>query len=49
MHGQERIEQMGQPDPLRFRDQAEQVSIAVEAPGSARLDDFQDGLVIPIK
>jgi hypothetical protein len=46
MHGQHRIEQVGQADALGLGNQAEQRAIAVETPGPALFDDFQRGFVV---
>jgi hypothetical protein len=47
--GEYRIEQVRQPNPMRFRDQPEGSPITVEAPRPAMLSDFEPGLVVPIK
>ena len=49
MHGQDRIEEMRQPDAMRLRHEAKQGAVPVEAPGAARLGHRQARLVVPIK
>ena len=46
---QHRVEQMGQPDALRFGHQPEQRAVAVEAPGPALLDDLEPRLVVAVE
>ena len=40
---------MGEANPLRLGDQAEQRAVAVEAPGSPDFDDFEPGLVVAVQ
>jgi hypothetical protein len=40
-HSEQRIEEMGQPDAVGFRDQAEELAVAVEALRSAGLGDLE--------
>jgi hypothetical protein len=49
VNSQHRIEQMRQANPLRFRDQPEQRAIAVETPGTAKLDDLQRRLAVAVQ
>ena len=44
--GEARVKQMSEVDPVRFRDQAEQLPVAVKAPRSASFTDFQSGFAI---
>ena len=39
---------MREPDPVRLRDEPESSAVAVEAPGTALLDDFEAGFVVPV-
>ena len=41
--GEQRVEQVGQADPLRLGDQPEQRAVAVEAPRPALLHDLEAG------
>jgi hypothetical protein len=43
MNGQPGIEEMRQPDPIRFRDKPEKRAIAVKTPRSAHFYDFEGG------
>jgi hypothetical protein len=43
---QQRIEQVGQADALCFRDQPNERSVAIEAPGPTLLDDLQARFVV---
>src|ERR1019366_8745932 len=36
-------------NPVRLRDQAEQLAVAVEAPRSTGFADFQGGFAVPVK
>ena len=47
--GEQRIEQMGQVDPVRLGDQAEQLPVAVEAPRPPGFADFEGRLAVPVK
>ena len=47
--GKQRIKQVGQPDAVRFGKQAEQRAVAVEAPGPARLHDFERRLAVAVE
>ena len=49
VHGEHGIEEMGEADPLRFGDEAEQRAVAVEAPGPSGLDDLEPGLVVTVQ
>jgi hypothetical protein len=49
VHGEHRIEQIGQPDALGFGHQSEQMPVAVEAPGSSGLDDLDGRLAVPVE
>ena len=40
---------MGEPDPLRLRDQPKKGAVPVEAPGPARLDDLEAVLIVPVE
>ena len=40
---------MGEADPLRLGDQAEQGAVTVEAPGSTELDDLETELVVTVQ
>jgi hypothetical protein len=44
--GEERIEEVGQVDPVRFRNQAKQLAVTIEAPRPTGLADFQRGLAV---
>jgi hypothetical protein len=39
--GQNRIEEMRQPNPMRLGHQSEEVPVAIEAPGTPNLDDLK--------
>src|SRR5262245_3255652 len=45
MDGEDGIEQVRQPNPLRLRDQSEQRPVAIETPRSARFGDLESGFV----
>ena len=47
--GQQRVKQVGEPDSVRFGQQAEQCAVAVEAPRPACLRDFERRLAVAIK
>ena len=49
MHRQYRIEKVGKPNALGFRDETKECSVAVEAPRSTLLDDFKPGFVMLVK
>ena len=46
--GQDRVEEVREPDAVRFRDQAEARTVAVEAPRPARRDNFEARLVVTV-
>ena len=48
MHGEHRVEQVGETDTMRLRDEAEQMPVAIEAPGTAVLNDLKSRLVMPV-
>src|SRR6516164_2667798 len=43
------IEEMREPDAMRFGDQAEQVPVAVEAPGPSLRCDFDARFIVPVQ
>ena len=49
MDRQHRVEQMREPDSLRFGDQPEQSAVPVERPCPALLDKLQPGLVFAVE
>ena len=49
VHGEHGVEEMGEADPLRLGDQAEQHAVSVEAPGPPDLDDLEPGLVVAVQ
>jgi hypothetical protein len=49
VHGENRIEKVRQTDTMRLRNQAEQMPIAVEAPGSPVLHNLYPRLVMAIE
>src|SRR5690606_6449136 len=49
VHRQDRIEQVREPDAVRFRYEPEKRSVGVEAPRAALLDDLQPGFVVPVE
>ncbi len=49
VHRQDRVEQVGQPNAMGLRHQAEKGAVAVEAPGSALFHQLQAGLVVAVK
>jgi len=49
MHGQHRIEEMGEADPMRFRHKTKQISVAVEAPRAAFCRNLDTRLIVPIE
>lgn len=46
---QVRVEQVGQVNPVRLRREAEQIAIALEAPDTSGVDDFQPCFVLAIQ
>jgi hypothetical protein len=44
-----RIEEAREPDAVRFGDQSKEGPVAIEAPGAARPDHFETGLVVPVE
>ena len=46
---QDRVEEMRQPDAVRFGDEAEECAVTVETPGATLFDDFDPGLVVPVE
>src|ERR1019366_7389339 len=49
VYGEHRIEQVRQTDTMRLRDEAEQMPVAVKAPGAAVLQDLEARLVMAIE
>ena len=49
VHREHGVEEMGEADPLRLGDEAEQRAVPVEAPGPSGLDDLQPGLVVTVQ
>ena len=49
VHGEHRVEEMRQVDPLRLGDHAEQRAVSVEAPWAADLDDLDPGFVVTVQ
>ncbi len=49
VNGQQRVEEMGQSNAVRLRDQTEQSAVAVEAPRPAVLDDRETWFVFAIE
>ena len=49
VHRQQRIEQVRQPDAVRFRDEPEQISEAVKTPRPPRGCDLKRGLVVAVQ
>ena len=49
MYREHRVEQMRETDAMRLRNEAEQMPVAVEAPGAAVLHDLKARLVMTIK
>ena len=49
VHREHRVEEMGEADSLRLGYQAEQRTVAVEAPGAPDLDDLEPGLVVAVQ
>ena len=49
MDGEQRIEQVGQIDPVCLRDQAKELPVAIEAPWATVFEDLQPRLVMPIE
>jgi len=47
--GKDGVEEVGKADPLRFGDQTEESAVAVEAPGTALLDDLEAELVVAVE
>ena len=47
--GKQRIEEVGQPDAVGFGKQPEQRTVAIEAPGPARLGDFERRLTVAVE
>jgi len=45
--GQDRVEEVGKPDSMGFRDQTEQMAVTIEAPGPALLRDLDARLITP--
>lgn len=48
MHREHRVEQVSEPDAVRFGYQTKERPVAVEAPWAARLDNFKTWLVVAI-
>jgi hypothetical protein len=49
MNSEERVEEVGETDSQSLRDQAEELSVAVERPSGAGGFDLQPGLVVPVE
>ena len=49
MNGQDRVEQVGKPNPVGFGYQAEQRAVAVETPGPALLHDLEVRFVVAVE
>src|SRR5690606_6334569 len=49
MDSQDRVEQVGEADAVRFRDKAERGAVAIAAPGASLLYDFQPRLVLSVE
>ncbi len=49
MDGQQRIEKVGQPDPLGFGHQTKERAICVKAPGAALGDDLNGRLPVAVQ
>ena len=49
MDSEQRVKQMSEVDPVRLRNQAEQLTVTIEAPRATNLADFQGGFAIPVK
>lgn len=49
VHREHGIEEMRQADAVGFRDEAKELSIAVEAPRPPHLNDFKTRFVVPVK
>ena len=48
MHREQRIEQIGELDPVRLGDQPEEGAVSVEIPGSTGRHDLEQRLLIAI-
>jgi hypothetical protein len=49
MNGKDRIEEMRQVNALRLRDEAEQGTVTIEAPGTPFFDDLEVRLSVTVK
>ena len=49
VHGENRVEQVRQPNPVGLGDEPEQRTVAVEAPGPALLDHLEARLIVPVQ
>ncbi len=49
VHREDRVKEVREPNPVRLRHEAEEVPVAVEAPGSTLLDHVEPGLVVAVE
>ncbi|HVX16324.1 MAG TPA: hypothetical protein VHC22_34375 [Pirellulales bacterium] len=49
MDGEQWIEEIGQPNAVRFGEKAKQSTVTVKAPGPACFDDFQCRLAVSVE
>ena len=49
LHGEERVEQVGQRDPLSLGREPEELAVSVHRPGPTGLLDGEPGLVVPVE
>jgi len=49
VHGEHRVEEVREADPVRLRDQPEKRAITIETPRPALSDHFQTRLIVAIK